>query len=93
MFNLELRYTYIRDIVEAVISLTEKREYVFLEFMENRRLTWASAIKNYGIITFKSTDNLIDDVCSIIDGAQRVAYQSVNTVLVLRNWMVGKDVD
>ena len=42
------------------------------------------------IITFKNTDNLIDDVCSIIDGAQRVAYQSVNTVLVLRNWMVGK---
>ena len=25
MFNLELRYTYIRDIVEAVISLTEKK--------------------------------------------------------------------
>ena len=42
------------------------------------------------VITFKNTDNLLDDVCSIIDGAQRVAYKSVNTVLVLRNWMVGK---
>ena len=42
------------------------------------------------VVTFKNTDNVIDDVCSIIDSAQRVAYQSVNTVLVLRNWMVGK---
>ena len=42
------------------------------------------------IIQYKKTNNLIEDVCSIINDAQKVAYYSVNVTLVLRNWLLGK---
>lgn len=42
------------------------------------------------VIKYNSTDNVFDDVCRIIDDSQRVAYHSVNVVLVLRNWLLGK---
>lgn len=42
------------------------------------------------IIKYVSTENITDDVCFIIDSAQNAAYRSVNTILVLRNWLLGK---
>ena len=42
------------------------------------------------IIQYRKTTDLIEDACSIIDDAQRVAYYSVNVTLVLRNWLLGK---
>lgn len=42
------------------------------------------------VIKYNSTDNVFDDVCRIIDDSQRAAYHSVNVVLVLRNWLLGK---
>ena len=33
---------------------------------------------------------MIEDACTIIDGAQRAAYNSVSVTLVLRNWLLGK---
>ena len=42
------------------------------------------------IITYVKTENLLDDVCRIIDDAQRMAYQAVNITLVVRNWYLGK---
>ena len=45
------------------------------------------------IIQYKKSNNLIDDVCHIIEDAQRFAYQAVNTALVLRNWYIGKRID
>lgn len=32
----------------------------------------------------------MDDVCQIIDGAQKSAFQAVNIALVKRNWLLGK---
>lgn len=42
------------------------------------------------LIQYRSTNDIYDDICHIIEEAQRVAVQSVNTVLVLRNWLLGK---
>ena len=41
------------------------------------------------IIKYQKTDNILKDVCSIIDSAKNYAYQSVNIALVERNWLIG----
>lgn len=38
---------------------------------------------------FKNTDNVLADVCSIIDSARDYAYQAVNIALIKRNWLIG----
>lgn len=40
-------------------------------------------------IKYQNTDNVLQDVCSIIDSAKAYTYQSVNTALVGRNWLIG----
>ena len=40
-------------------------------------------------IKYKNTDNVVDDICSIIESARNYAYQSVNIALVERNWFIG----
>lgn len=42
------------------------------------------------LISYRNTDNIIRDVGRIIEDSQRTAYQSVNIILVLRNWLIGK---
>lgn len=41
------------------------------------------------IIKYQNTDNVLEDLRSIIDSAKDYAYQSVNTALVGRNWLIG----
>lgn len=38
---------------------------------------------------YLDTDNVIEDVCSIIDSARDYAYQAVNVALIKRNWLIG----
>lgn len=38
---------------------------------------------------FVKTDDILKDMCGIIESSQKVAYQAVNTTLVQRNWMIG----
>ena len=45
------------------------------------------------IIRYVKSDDLIDDVCHIIDESRQYAYQTVNASLVLRNWLIGKRID
>lgn len=42
------------------------------------------------LIRYSNTNSIIDDACNIIDSSQRVAIQSVNFSLVVRNWLLGK---
>lgn len=35
------------------------------------------------------TDNILKDMCEIIEHSRKAAYQAVNTVLVQRNWLIG----
>ena len=44
---------------------------------------------NSMIIKYQNTDNVVKDICSIIESAQNYAYQSVNIALVERNWFIG----
>lgn len=35
------------------------------------------------------TDDILKDMCGIIESSQKAAYQAVNTTLVRRNWLLG----
>ena len=39
---------------------------------------------------YEITPDILNDVCSIIDGAKAYAYQTINVTLVKRNWLIGK---
>lgn len=43
---------------------------------------------NSMIIKYQNTDNVLEDVCSIIESARDYAYKSVNIALVERNWLI-----
>ena len=45
--------------------------------------------KNASIIKYSKTDNVLNDICSIINSARDYAYQSINIALVERNWLIG----
>ena len=38
---------------------------------------------------FVKTDDILKDMCGIIESSQKAAYQAVNTALVQRNWLIG----
>ncbi len=38
---------------------------------------------------FEKTDDILKDMCGIIESARNTAYQAVNTALVQRNWLLG----
>ena len=44
---------------------------------------------NTMIIKYQNTDNVVEDICSIIESARNYAYQSINIALVERNWFIG----
>lgn len=41
------------------------------------------------IIDYQHTDNVLKDVCKIIDSARNYSYQAVNIALIQRNWLIG----
>ena len=38
---------------------------------------------------FVKTDDILNDMCGIIESSQKAAYRAVNTLLVQRNWLLG----
>ena len=38
---------------------------------------------------FVKTDDILKDMCGIIESSQKAAYQAVNTALIRRNWLLG----
>ena len=54
--------------------------------MENKLTDVA---KNNLMTNFVKTDDILKDMCGIIEFSQKAAYQAVNTTLVQRNWMIG----
>ena len=54
--------------------------------MENK----SEKIKQNSLIdNFVKTDNILKDMCEIIEFSQKTAYQAVNTTLIHRNWLLG----
>ena len=45
--------------------------------------------QNSFIDNFVKTDNILKDMCEIIESSQKTAYQAVNTTLIHRNWLLG----
>ena len=45
--------------------------------------------KNLMVIKYQKTDNVLEDVRSIIESARDYAYNLVNIALVERNWLIG----
>lgn len=41
-------------------------------------------------ITYQETGDLLLDTCEIVESAQCLAYAAVDTILVQRNWLIGK---
>lgn len=54
--------------------------------MENKLTTSG---QNNVMGNFVKTDDILKDMCSIIESSQKAAYQAVNTTLVQRNWLLG----
>ncbi len=46
-------------------------------------------IQSSFINNFVKTDDILKDMCGIIESSQKAAYQTVNTLLVQRNWLIG----
>ena len=42
------------------------------------------------LIKYTNSGNMLEDICQIIDDAQKFAYRIVNYTLVIRNWCIGK---
>ena len=42
------------------------------------------------IIQYVNSNDIVNDACMIIDSAQKYAYRTVDTALVIRNWFIGK---
>ncbi len=38
---------------------------------------------------FVKTDDILNDMCGIIESSQKAAYQAVNIALIQRNWLIG----
>ena len=45
---------------------------------------------NSGIIKYQNTNNIVEDVCNIIEIAEKHVHQAVNIALVERNWLIGR---
>ena len=45
--------------------------------------------QNSFMYNFVKTDDILKDMCGIIQSSQKAAYQAVNTTLIRRNWLLG----
>lgn len=54
--------------------------------MENKL---QSAGQNSIMDNFVKTDDILKDMCGIIETSKKAAHQAVNTLLVQRNWLMG----
>ena len=45
--------------------------------------------KNSIMSSYVKSDDIVKDMCGIIESSQKAAYQAVNTALVQRNWLIG----
>ena len=39
--------------------------------------------------SYVKSDDILKDMCRIIESSQKAAYQAVNSALVQRNWLIG----
>ena len=54
--------------------------------MENNLINFG---QNSIMNSYVKSDDILKDMCGIIESSQKVAYQAVNSALVQRNWLIG----
>ena len=54
--------------------------------MENNLV---NIVQNNIMSSYVKSDDILKDMCGIIETSRKVAYQAVNTALVQRNWLIG----
>lgn len=57
-----------------------------IEMKEKELLCMGQSVET---VDFVQTDDILKDMCTIIDSAQQTAYRAVNVVLIQRNWLIG----
>lgn len=45
--------------------------------------------QNNAMANFVKTDDILKDMCGIIESSQEAAYKAVNIALIQRNWLIG----
>lgn len=58
--------------------------------MDKKILDSVSPKSPNSMIAYHESGNLFDDTCEIVESAQSIAYAAVDTILVQRNWLIGK---
>ena len=54
--------------------------------MENNLV---NTVHNSNMSSYVKRDDILKDMCGIIESSRKAAYQAVNTALVQRNWLIG----
>lgn len=57
-----------------------------IEMKEKELLCMGQSVET---VDFVQTDDILKDMCTIIDSTQQTAYRAVNVVLIQRNWLIG----
>ena len=76
----------VATIIEKEVALMEKKH----SEKEKTSLDSPSPKLNKSMIAYHETGDLFADTCEIVDSAQSIAYAAVDTILVQRNWLLGK---
>lgn len=62
-------------------------------FVERSKRVMENRLTNIGHISimdsYVKSDDILKDMCGIIESSRNAAYQAVNTALVQRNWLIG----
>ena len=76
----------VTTISEKEVALMEKKH----SEEEKTSLDSPSPKLNKSMIAYHETGDLFADTCEIVESAQSIAYAAVDTILVQRNWLLGK---
>ena len=76
----------VTTIIEKEVALMEKKH----SEEEKTSLDSPSPKLNKSMIAYHETGDLFADTCEIVESAQSIAYAAVDTILVQRNWLLGK---
>ena len=76
----------VATIIEKEVALMEKKH----SEKEKTSLDSPSPKLNKSMIAYHETGDLFADTCEIVESAQSIAYAAVDTILVQRNWLLGK---
>ena len=76
----------VATIIENEVALIGKKH----SEKEKTSLDSPSPKLNKSMIAYHETGDLFADTCEIVENAQSIAYAAVDTILVQRNWLLGK---